>query len=418
VILTSGEAPPKKIRSGPDLEPRRKDLDAGLVKYVEAFPKADYKIVSSGQYRFYVDPVKDATKDVLRDNQPWEPHVQEQLRQLIKPGDVVLDVGANIGAHTTLMADLVGKDGVVYAFEPRWNLYRELVQNLRLNGTKNVVPLRFAIGDGSGVIELKGTDSQATPSRAELRTLDSFHFQPVNLLRIDVEGYEDHVLAGAAETVKKNQPPILIEMMGGNDYTTASEEVRRRIEHTKGLLAALGYRTRKTWRHDYLAVPIGEEPDRVKLDLGLPENRAQLLSGFSWDESDSKTTFVWSEAATSTMAISLPAPSAAPYVLGLRVRAFHAIAPATAEVKLNEVNLGTINVGPEWSGLELNVPAKAVKAGVNELQFLFKKTGQPSALLSGNTDQRNLALSFDLIWLAPKELPLPGALRDPRKSPR
>jgi FkbM family methyltransferase len=412
LVLASGEAAPQVPAKPPDLSPRRRDLDLGLEKYIEAFPKADYQVVTSGGYRYYLDAIdNDAIKDILRARQPWEPHVQEQLRQLLRPGDVVLDVGAHVGTHTTLMADLVGKDGVVYAFEPQKKIFRELVHNLRLNGITNAVPLRFALGDRQGVVEMNpsvagnegGTGVGRGGDTVELRTLDSFHFDRVDLVKIDVEGYEDFVLGGATETMSKHKPLLLLEIMGGSDYATATPEIRRRIEHTRGLLSALGYRAKQTWHHDYLAIPIERKPDSAWLDLGRSEHRDLLLEGFSSDELDGKTSFVWSQGSHSALALPLATPASTPYTLGLRVRGFEPICPVAVSVSLNGVSLGSLSIGPEWGGHELSVPANLLKGGENVVRFTYEKNAKPSDLQKSG-DQRSLAMSIDLVWLAPAEV--------------
>ncbi len=246
------------------LRPVLLDDRAHMEAYLAAWPEAIYK-----QYRvdslgvFYVDNVHDLIKAWLVRGLLWEKHLEELFPRYVKPGSTVIDAGAHIGTHTLALAKLAGPEGRVYAFEPQRKIFRELVYNMRLNGVSNVVPLRFALGDSAGVIEMARAtlgNEGATPvglggDQAELRSLDSFGFRNVSFMKIDVEGFEDHVLDGARETVQRNRPVILIEIQGGQRYESASSEMRAKIDGTRARLAAMGYKVERVHDHDYLAIP-------------------------------------------------------------------------------------------------------------------------------------------------------------------
>lgn len=102
-----------------------------------------------------------------------------------------------------------------------------------------------------------GTGIGSGGDRVELRNLDSFGFERVSVLKIDVEAYEDEVINGAVDTIRRNRPVVVIEIMGGNIYATASAEVRGRIEGTQALLEALDYTVAPVFAHDYVAMPNG-----------------------------------------------------------------------------------------------------------------------------------------------------------------
>ena len=233
--------------------------------YLNRFPwelHKRYEVPGAGHY--FIDDIDDAIKRHVVAGEQWEPYVVELSEQYVEPDSVVVEVGAHIGTHTVPMAGLVGPWGRVYAFEPQRKIHRELHHNLALNGVINAVPLRFAIGAGeTRIIEMNpprsgnegGTGIGTGGDAAELRTLDSFGFERVSLLKIDVEGYEDEVLEGAADTIRRNRPTIIIEIMGGKVYKTASPRVRARIEGTWKRLEALGYTVKPVRTHDYLALP-------------------------------------------------------------------------------------------------------------------------------------------------------------------
>ena len=233
--------------------------------YLNAFPILRYEkytVPSAGH--FFIDDSEDMIKRYIVDGRQWEHHTLELLEEHVEPGSVVVEIGAHIGSHTVPVARLVGPWGRVYAFEPQRKIYRELVHNVALNGITNVVPLRYAVGDGDArVIELNptrlgnegGTSVGSGGDQAELRSLDSFGFERVSVLKIDVEGYEDEVLKGAVNTIRRSRPIILIEIMGGNAYDTAPPKIRDRIEGTWSRLETLGYDVTPVYAHDYVATP-------------------------------------------------------------------------------------------------------------------------------------------------------------------
>ena len=220
--------------------------------------------------RFLVEPESnDLIKGKISNAEVWEPHVVANIERYVVPGSVALDIGAYIGTHAMLMGRLVGPAGRVYAFEPQRKIFLELRHNVRLNGLDGVVkPLRFALGAKAGVVEMslplqyRGLDNVggvgvgAGGDRVEMRTLDSFGFDNVSLVKIDVEGFEDAVLAGGVETVRATKPVILIEIMGGTSIATATPTERRRIEATVAAVEGMGYRVQQDRHADYVAVPI------------------------------------------------------------------------------------------------------------------------------------------------------------------
>lgn len=240
--------------------------DSKLPVFLNQFPVADYQVHEvEGVGRFLIDDGDDLIKHSIVEGEAWEEHVIEALERHVVPGTVVLDVGAHIGTHTLVMSRLVGPRGRVYAFEPQRKIYRELFHNLRLNGANNVEPLRFALGAGAPqIIQMNptvegnegGTGVGQGGDRAEMRSLDSFRFRRVSLVKIDVEGFEDQVLDGATRTLRRERPVVVIEIQGGTRYESATSEIRARIDNTRAKLERLGYRLTSIRNHDYLALPL------------------------------------------------------------------------------------------------------------------------------------------------------------------
>ncbi len=244
-------------RPEPALAPQLLFDDAEIAAYLEAFPIADYRIAEvAGVGRFYVDDNPANVKRRLRMGRPWEPHVLRELARYLAPGDTALDVGAHIGSVTVPMARMVGPEGTVYAFEPQRKIYRELVYNLELNEIANAIPLRFALSSRAGIVEMDAVverDGRVSVGEGgdavEARTIDSFGFSDVALMKIDVEGHEADVLRGAERTIDASHPVIVIEIWEENRVSVMP------------ILEDYGYSPRRISRRrfDFVAI-YGSEP--------------------------------------------------------------------------------------------------------------------------------------------------------------
>jgi FkbM family methyltransferase len=146
------------------------------------------------------------------------------LLQVLKPGDVVLDVGANIGTHTVALATQVTATGSVYAVEPQRLTFQLLCANVALNALTNVVCLNAAVGETEGTTRIPtldplvennfgGLPAQGHDSGEEVKVirLDDLSLPRCNLIKIDVEGMETGVLAGARRTIREFRPVLFVE---------------------------------------------------------------------------------------------------------------------------------------------------------------------------------------------------------------
>ncbi len=241
-----------------------------MIELIRAFPKDAYQLfsVSKSGY-FYLDRINsfDYIKSRLRKGKTWEEHLQKLIHQYSLPGSVVLDIGAHIGTLTLKMAQAVGPQGQVLAFEPQPKIFRELFLNMAINQLCNISFYSAGVGDREGSIELAPlveNNEGGTPliggtgEFVPLLTIDSLHLSNVSLMKIDVEGMEDQVIEGARETILANRPTIIIEIMGGNDFATASKEVRLKILQTIDKIEQLGYCVTQIRTHDWLATPKSE----------------------------------------------------------------------------------------------------------------------------------------------------------------
>ena len=172
------------------------------------------------------------------------------LHRYLRRGDVVIDVGANFGLTALAAFSVVQPSGRVYAFEPHPQVFRYLQGNIELNDAAHVITAHnLALGNRVGTVFL--TDRRAadrnvvsrepTPVRVAQSTLDdvALTLPRINLLKIDVEGYEKFVLEGATRTL----PRVDCVYFEANDASYATHGYTR--TDVINFLAAQGFETRR-----------------------------------------------------------------------------------------------------------------------------------------------------------------------------
>lgn len=161
------------------------------------------------------------------------------FRQIVHPGQVIVEVGANIGAHTVFLAQHVGPSGKVLAFEPQRILFQVLCANMALNNIPNVYCFQQALGAATAIVKLPQINYQkdynfggvalryyADGEDVSVTTLDSYNLQRCDLLKVDVEGMENQVLRGAVATIERLKPMLYVE----NDRKDQSAALIRYID--------------------------------------------------------------------------------------------------------------------------------------------------------------------------------------------
>lgn len=203
-------------------------------------------------------------------NRIHEEATTELFKKIVKKGDVVVDLGANIGYFTLLAAKIVGEEGRVYAFEPEPRNFKYLGKNIELNGYNNIVPVHKAVSDRSGKTKLficsydtgHHTINQYEGIRVqkpnlieekevyveiETTTLDEFfekREQSISVIKMDVEGAEMLALSGMNKMISQSEDlkmfieffPLFIEKMG----SSPREFVRKLIEDYKFSVFIIG----------------------------------------------------------------------------------------------------------------------------------------------------------------------------------
>jgi FkbM family methyltransferase len=214
---------------------------------------AKLEVPVAGGFRMRVET--DGIGRVLAVEGIWEPHVTALFRSLLAPGDVCVDVGANIGYFTLLAARLVGPEGHVYALEPAPATFAALVSSVELNGFSNITTLCVAAGEAPGEAVLEDRDQSVLSAiRVEgkqategARTL-TVPVQPVasvirpcdlprlRLVKVDVEGYELEVLRGLQAVFEHgSRPSVLVELHAGRGE--AAVPLVLELIHSYGLKA-------------------------------------------------------------------------------------------------------------------------------------------------------------------------------------
>jgi len=158
----------------------------------------------------------------------FEWYVFNFVKSILKEGDIAIDIGANIGYYTTIFSRLVGPSGHVFAFEPSSNFYSQLQQNIALNNDNNISTYKLVVGnDNTPQTLMSGSQSasivlgdpeseQIVKEVVDTITLDQFieqHDCPVNLLKIDVNGWDYNVLLGATNLLKVKRPIVIVEVI-------------------------------------------------------------------------------------------------------------------------------------------------------------------------------------------------------------
>jgi FkbM family methyltransferase len=166
----------------------------------------------------------------------FEPRTLKLYAKLVKQGATVLDIGANVGAHTLPLAELVGPQGRVIAFEPTRYALEKMRANIALNtDLTNRIALCQAmlVADDSKTLTRQvysswplfgKSDTLHAQHRGQLmetdgatavtldRAVSDMKLSRIDFIKLDVDGQEPAVLAGAKKTLSTYQPPILLEL--------------------------------------------------------------------------------------------------------------------------------------------------------------------------------------------------------------
>jgi FkbM family methyltransferase len=187
-------------------------------------------VIETNGYRLSTLPNDQGISAGLLIFKTHEPLTTELLKKELKKGMVCVDVGSNIGYYALLERKIVGSEGRVIAIEPSPLTYSCLKKNVCQNGFNDIETFRFALtssdrevhflmdanSNWSRVVDGDNCFSEGTILTVPGRSLDSFageyHFDALDLLRMDVEGHELQIFNGGWRTIERFKPALLIEM--------------------------------------------------------------------------------------------------------------------------------------------------------------------------------------------------------------
>ena len=206
--------------------------------------------------------------------------VQRELARRVCPGDVVYDIGANVGFFSLIAARLVCQQGCVYSFEPVTENVVSIRENARLNDLNNVTLFDVAVGRTSGTAELLLTDWDGGSSLStslvkpdepisrravQVVTLDDFvereNLRLPSFVKIDVEGVELDVLMGMSRTIARSKSVLLYELDDGD-----KDSFQRRWAELDAYVTGLGYKV------DHLKSSYANVGWNVGHSLAIPYN--------------------------------------------------------------------------------------------------------------------------------------------------
>jgi len=180
-------------------------------------------LVSLPEFKIYAMQNDIAVGASIIHSKSFEPHVGNAIRQNLKPGDVFLDLGANIGFFSLLAASIVKDSGKVISVEPNMQNLQLLYASILENNFTNIKVFPFAASDHSQILKLTSFGSNGLVGAPEKDQLNS-QFLPsvridellqneekINLIKLDIEGYEPLAFKGMDKILKKHNPVIISE---------------------------------------------------------------------------------------------------------------------------------------------------------------------------------------------------------------
>jgi len=150
----------------------------------------------------------------------WEPHIVNFLKTNLKKDSVFLDIGSNYGWHSIIAAKLCDK---VFSFEPQTLMYEIQKLSIEENKIENCILYKQALGNVESTKEMSPIDYNMNGvnigdlsighggEEVNVTTLDLMNLEKVDLIKIDVQGYEKFIIEGGIETIKKHKPIMIVE---------------------------------------------------------------------------------------------------------------------------------------------------------------------------------------------------------------
>lgn len=158
----------------------------------------------------------------------FEEDITDQFVKTLKKGDIVFDIGANIGIYSVLAGKIVGERGLVYSFEPANNAYEILNSNIDLNLLRNIKAYKLGVSESSGQVTFNKCEDDAYNSignkpmkeikevvTIQTTSIDEFvknnNIKRIDVIKVDTEGAEYLIFKGGMQTLKAFKPKLFFE---------------------------------------------------------------------------------------------------------------------------------------------------------------------------------------------------------------
>jgi FkbM family methyltransferase len=194
-------------------------------------------VIETNGYKLAIDPYDscfDPRAAFSADEPAWEPEIVALMKRVVKPGDVVVDIGAENGYHACLLSGLVGNSGCVYAFEPEPANRERLYRSLELNNIRNVKVIPKAVSHEPGTATLFPNGPLTSLGYERTGNRDGIEVEcvrlddelppgiKVSLIKMDIEGSEWRALASMPRILSTcghvitEFDPVVLRKSGGD----------------------------------------------------------------------------------------------------------------------------------------------------------------------------------------------------------
>jgi len=180
-----------------------------------------HEIITAENFNFCTLKNDTCISDSLRENVIFEKFIVSFVSKIINPEKNMIDVGSNIGIWSIVYSTFI--KGNIHAFEPQEEVFNCLVNNIKLNQCKNIIPYNLALSDKKTAYLMNAsydtlnnfgafriTSSGSLSINADLG--DSFKLSNIGFIKMDVEGHEMEALIGLSKTIQESKPVLLVEI--------------------------------------------------------------------------------------------------------------------------------------------------------------------------------------------------------------
>lgn len=220
----------------------------------------------------------DAVGESISNGNIWEPHIVSFLKNNLNRDSVFVDVGSNYGWHSLIAAGLCNK---VYSFEPQSLIYNLQRISIQKNNFNNIILHNKGLGNNHSSLNLSPINYDldnlnigdlsigSGGEKIDVITLDSLSINNVDLIKMDVQGYEKYVIEGAEKTIENSRPIMIIEVeeFQLSKFGLSSTDIFNKVKSLGYEIYLMEY----TYPSDHICVPI------EKIDIFESSNNIEDL---------------------------------------------------------------------------------------------------------------------------------------------